>query len=606
MTNEQFESLVLKLEQQANENLTSYRTKVVMLALLGYGYLCIILAICVAVIGYSIYAIILEGFHYALIKILLLAGVLVLYLLRSLIFKMNPPSGRIVCRDEAAGLFEILDELKTKLKAPAIDTVILTEDMNAGIVQLPKFGFFGPNRNYLLLGVPLLLTLSSEQMKAVLGHEVAHLTTGDGKLDAWIYRLRQTWGTFMGTLEERQQFGTFLFRKFFYWYYPIFDAHAFVLSRMEEYRADRAAAEVASAKDHADALLQLEIADPYLNNAYFDELIKTHEDKDEMPRPYGDFRSKINMIPDETKKSYLDDALERKTNAVDTHPSLSDRLAAVGINPYIPKISNPSAFATFFNASDEILKEFDLEWREERKEDWEIALQEHRESLMRFDMLKSSEPESLEDSLELAILTEQFSSMKEAIPLYEAILERFPPNLDTAYAFLKVGEHYLIGNSNEKGKSYLETAMKLNWAYRLDGLSILCQYYERNGNKQKFEEYLRQLHDWEETLWASDEERDYFTAKDDYVPHDITEEVLNPIVAKIKEIPAIEEVYLVRRMLKVIPERKQYVFGIISRSEIDPDDFFNGWEILSASMVLLNKHHDIKKRLQKVPNSKIV
>ena len=70
---------------------------------------------------------------------------------------------------------------------------IIDDEFNACIVQIPRFGLFGGARNYLVIGLPLMQTLTVEQFAAVLAHEYGHLSGAHGHFSAWIYRLRVTW-----------------------------------------------------------------------------------------------------------------------------------------------------------------------------------------------------------------------------------------------------------------------------------------------------------------------------------------------------------------------------------------------------------------------------
>jgi Zn-dependent protease with chaperone function len=490
------------------------------------------------------------------------------------------------------------------MKTPPIHVVLLTDEMNAGVMQLPKFGLIGPKRNYLLIGLPLLLSLSKEQFTAVLGHEFAHISHADTRMSAWIYRIRRTWGTVMAKLEEKKQFGTFLFRKFFLWYYPIFDAHAFVLSRLEEYRADRAAAEVASTKDKSDALLHLGIAGTYFYNGFYDDLLEAYAKEDGFPSPFSHYQQQIRRVPDENRIAYLQHSLERKTDLTDTHPSLSDRLEALEKDPYLPEINETSALLSFFNKPDQILEEFDSEWREQRGEDWESARHEYRSAFQRLQMLESSPLESFDEMWDLAVLTERFISIEVAVPCYEKVIEAYPQYEETGYAYLKLGEIFLYDDfTKAKGISFIQKGMDLNWTCRLDGLELLCNFYYRMGDQEQFEYYLNRMQQWEETLEESDSERDYPSAGDQYAQHDLGEDVINQIRVHLEKFPVIREAYLVRRFLKVIPERKQYLLGIIADSEVNPDEFFEGWILEDAALLDLAHEDELKKQLQLIPGS---
>lgn len=111
--------------------------------------------------------------------------------------------------------------------------MLLSDDFNAAVTQVPRLGIFGWPRNYLLLGLPLMKVLSREQFKAVLAHEYGHLAGGHARLSNWIYRQRQRWGKLLNALSEYQGYGSFLFLPFLRWYTPYFNAFSFPLARAE-------------------------------------------------------------------------------------------------------------------------------------------------------------------------------------------------------------------------------------------------------------------------------------------------------------------------------------------------------------------------------------
>jgi Zn-dependent protease with chaperone function len=74
--------------------------------------------------------------------------------------------------------------------------------MNAGVQQVPRFGIFG-SRNFLVLGLPLLQAVTPTELRAVVAHELAHLSRSHGRVNVWLYRIRATWGQLLESLEER-------------------------------------------------------------------------------------------------------------------------------------------------------------------------------------------------------------------------------------------------------------------------------------------------------------------------------------------------------------------------------------------------------------------
>ena len=97
---------------------------------------------------------------------------------------------------------------------PKVHEVLLTHDFNAAIAQVPRLGLFGFHKNYLILGLPLMMALSLDQFRAVLAHEFGHLSGAHGRFGSWIYRIRRSWYQLMANLEHQQHWGAFIFDRF--------------------------------------------------------------------------------------------------------------------------------------------------------------------------------------------------------------------------------------------------------------------------------------------------------------------------------------------------------------------------------------------------------
>ncbi len=328
MTNEQFDFLVRRLERDARENPSGYHFRVFLLALLGYAYIFLALAL----VGGIVYGAIWLFTHGArpsvgLLKIALPVltslGLFALIVLRALWVPLNEPEGMELKRTEAVPLFQAVDRLRTQLKVPRFHRVILTHDFNAGVVQTPRLGVFGWQKNFLLLGLPLLLTLSPDEFRAVLAHELGHVSQAHGRFGGWIYRVNKTWFQLLETFAHEGHNGAVVFAPFFAWYAPFFAAYTFALRRAAEYEADRHAAELVGPRLIADTLIRSELV---------------FRQAAERARP---------PLPSEQVWRWLNDAMAEKTGTEDTHPALADRLRALKQEPRLPEPSKETAADRF-------------------------------------------------------------------------------------------------------------------------------------------------------------------------------------------------------------------------------------------------------------------
>ena len=280
MTNEQFEALVSRLDSQVARAPSAYRWRVALLALLGSAYLTgVVLAVAGLFVGLLVSAMWLKALA---IKLAIFVGAFLWLVLRALWVKVPAPEGRDLRARDAPQLFAMIEELRRALRSPRFHRVLVTEEFNAGVVQSPRLGMFGWYRNYLLIGLPLMKSLSVEQFKAVLAHEFGHLSRNHGRMSNWIYRQRLRWARLMAILDASESSGRFLFQPFFQWYAPYFSAYSFPLARANEYAADATSAQLTSPRAAGEALTAVNVVGSYLAEHYWPGI---HKLADERPQP---------------------------------------------------------------------------------------------------------------------------------------------------------------------------------------------------------------------------------------------------------------------------------------------------------------------------------
>lgn len=617
MTNQQFETLVNKLEKQAAANPKLYRMKVLLLTGLGFGYVFLFLALFLTLMVISILMLTDGDFTFGNVKVLLLTGALSFFIIKALIVKMEMPSGYYVQPDEAPELFKLIDTLRIKMNAPEIDEIVLDSEYNASVAQISKYGMIGKKKNVLMIGIPLLTTLTVPQFTAVLAHELAHISHSDTAFGAKIYRLRLSWARLLHSLEENEQFGTFIFKKFFQWYYPRFDAYTFTMARQEEYDADFAAATATSPNDLGEALAVISIAASYYYQDFYSELFEECAKTETVPQPYSNFIEKYHNLENKKAAAYFQDRLDREVFLTDTHPSMERRLSAIGVGAVIPTPDRRTAFEQLFAYPGRIMHDFNEMWIEFNEEHWKQEIGMFNESKNRYAELAGKQVTDLEEKLEKAYLTAEFAGLEAAIPFYEEIAHHHSHDSRTAAALLTLGDVYLGSEETaEKGIELINKGMSYDWELRQSGLDLLCGYYHDTENQVLFNKTLAELESWEQAIEAAEAECDFIEPGDAFVTHDKGYEEMALGIAQFVAFKEIENAYLVRKIISAIPERKQYVIGLDLKLPKGTDlreaeenlyeKYINGLgEFENACVIILNDKKDLRKSILKVENSLI-
>ncbi|HVW67452.1 MAG TPA: M48 family metalloprotease [Steroidobacteraceae bacterium] len=499
MTQDDFELLVRRLEQEAAWRPAAYRRKLGALAFLGYGYIAATLVLLIGAVALMAWSVAAGHAAPLLAKVGWAFLVLVYLVARAMWVSLDPPQGRKLERAECPELFRLIDRLRASLAAPRLASVLLTGDFNAAIVQHPRFGIFGGARNYLLLGLPLMHSLSPEEFEAVVAHEFGHLSGAHGSFGAWIYRQRAGWARLLGALQAHGHWGAALFTRFFNWYAPLFSAYSFVQARQQEYEADRISVALVGRLATASALLRVNTQAEVLNESFWPAIFR-HADSDPVPTlsPFAmlgpSLRQRDPVVPPERA---LAKALAQQTGYTDTHPCLTDRLKALAVQPYVPEpVESSAADSLLGRAADELRRELDERWRVSVRQWWAKRHQYANESRARLASLASkaaTQPLTEEEQWDRARFTEEFGSSDAAMTLYVQILERNPQHVG---ALWRRGQ-LLLARDDPQGIEQLSAAARIDPKLEQPACAAVVGFHRRQGrdiDAREFEKrYLKAL-----------------------------------------------------------------------------------------------------------------
>jgi Zn-dependent protease with chaperone function len=563
MTNEEFEALVRKLEERAKINPGGYKLKVLLLAALGNAYLGVILVLIAAVmLGLIASVTVLKGLA---VKLAIVVGYFLWRVIRALWVKIEPPTGTEVTAQEAPELFAMIEELRRGLHAPRFHHVLMTDEFNAGVVQAPRLGIFGWPRNYLMIGLPLMKGLTVPQFKAVLAHEFGHLARGHGMVSNWIYRQRLRWGRLLHVLDESKSKGGLLFKPFLSWFAPFFNAYSFPMARQNEYEADDASVRLTSRMAAAEALTSVNVVNSYLSERYWPQI---YRQADEHPQPA--FAPYVGMgggvaaeLDNASTEAWLKQALDRKTDSSDTHPSLSDRLKAIGASA---RLAVPAAGAAADRLLGSALKstteEFDRRWKDSILPSWEERyrkVQDDRKLLSVLNEKFAGGTElTLQEAYDRARLTETAGRDRDAaLDQFRTLHGRAP---DDPVVCMALGAR-LLALDEASGIGLIEHAMSLDESTILEGCELLRDYHWRNGNKDGAHAWHGKLVERSELEQAAEKERGEVSLNDKFERHGLSDEAAEELRAALKAVAGLRRAYFVRKRVKHFADRPCYVLA---------------------------------------------
>lgn len=558
-----------RFEAAASKDPKNYGRKVVATALFGYAFAPFFVIVLLGLAGLGIVHIANGGGGaWGIGKLSVLALGLALMVARSMIVKFPPPEGKRITQRDAPALYAAIEEIQAKLRGPKIDEVWVDDRLNAAIEQAPRFGLFGGHINRLIIGLPLMQALSEKECIAVLAHEYGHLAGAHGKTSAWIYRTRMMWAQLGDRLAEEGNLLSWPLVQFFKRFQPYFDRLSFPLARANEFEADRASADVVGPQFAADALMRLALADRYLSDVFWPDANRRARLK-----PAPDFtplasyeKSFANMSGWTQTGAWSHAALGRLTDFTDTHPSISDRIKALGAMPRTPPPFSDRATLLLGGVYDIAREEFDAAWRASVSDGWTASYEEaaaERAMLEALDLAALKGPQSEQDAFKRALLTETHKGVDAALPLYEEARAAYPASARLCFAIGRIR----VENGDVTGLADVERAAQLDLDFEVPAASSALAFHLAHSDEAAASAARRHLEATQSRHDASKAELYEFSKTSPVVAHGLISEKLESTLAALRRMERVKAAWLVKRRGSVIESAAAWHLVILPAHE---------------------------------------
>ncbi len=477
---ERYAPMIARLEARAAT--AGYRRRVVAAGLLGY---CVILGIVGLFAGLTLLMILmmlrLPAGIVGEAKGAMLFGGIAWVLVRALMLPPVDHPGVAVDAGDAPGLFALIDRLRAAIGGPRIDGVRITDDINAAVVQEARWLGLS-DRNTLLIGWPLLCALDREEMGAVIAHEMGHFGGRHGHSAGFAYGVRRRWmqiavGLPRGIVAS-------VLRRFFGWYGPWFAAYSFALARRQEYEADAAAAGVVGPRMVANALVRAAIQSQRHRLVWSMIWSRSNERNDPPVSPSTIIADALTFGEDDA--DLLAEALAEDVALDDTHPSLAQRLAALGVADPRPEALVPATGLLLDDALDRVTRRFDAEWHDRADTEWARAFagaeadRAEREALaQRFETGLATQ----EEAVRYGELVGAIEGVHAAAPIWQEVVARFPDADDARF-------HYgaaLLACDDDAGLPMLVEVARRNPVWARDAWPQVIERCDAAGRRDEAE-----------------------------------------------------------------------------------------------------------------------
>lgn len=396
-------------------------------------------------------------------------------------------------------LYGMVKAMSKKLHTAKIHQIVIDSQMNAALYQHPRLGILGFYRNYLIIGLPLLMALSAEEVKSVIAHELGHLSGNDSKFGNRIYRQKRTWNRILNTLQGSEK-SIWVFKKFASWYVPFFNAYTFVLMRKQEYRADQIAATEADGETAIRALLKIDTGATYLSKTFWKNIGEmTKQEPEPIKQVFTLMQQGLHEdIHKEIIEQVKTEILARKTQSLDTHPVATDRAKALGVQLDFNFTLRGTAFEELLPNSEFYLEHFNQKWRQEIYSQWRYAYKNYEQMRARLQELEGKEQENAlddEETYEKGMLKEQLFGYEKAVAIYEEIHQARPDFVPALYA---LGRILLEEKDDVRGLALIERVLALDYRYTVEGCRLIHEYLVQHGKAEEARKYYEKAVEYAE------------------------------------------------------------------------------------------------------------
>ncbi|MEU1389684.1 MULTISPECIES: M48 family metallopeptidase [unclassified Nonomuraea] len=312
------------------------------------GFYVLVGVILVAAVFFDV--LLLVDFHTAALKAAIVLTLAAGALVRALFMVGGNQGGELpgvpVGREHEPALWQAVEDLARRVRTAPPDEIRLVPEVNAAVSEDTRFLGLRATRRRMFIGLPLLQTLTVDEMRAVLGHELGHYSGAHTRLGAPVYRGR------VSLIATVQGLGNHpIIQRLFTWYAKLYLRVSQAVSRRQELEADTFAVAIGGRQAMSGALRKIHDASLGWDLYAGDYLSLTGVGGTRPASVFGGFHALMNDPGRRAEIARLGERPE-EVSPYDSHPSLADRLAAIAVLPEPEHVPDPRPALTLLRDPD--------------------------------------------------------------------------------------------------------------------------------------------------------------------------------------------------------------------------------------------------------------
>ena len=403
------------------------------------------------------------------------------------------PAGRPLKVEEAPMLFELIEDLRQKHKCPRVHQIRITREYHIEIVRTSRNGYPLNYTNSLLIGLPMLQSLSAKQFKFALQRQLIQLGSMYRRSFGWARFLSSIWDQYRTMYQNSWHPASLVMRMFFMVYTPMYRWLVKSAINEQRYYVDRMLADTDNARAVSEMIVTRALHRKYLHDQFWPELM--HCAYQHMTPPYMPYASLQDHFHNELDKMTLQQLLdnllfEQEQDA--TLPGLRQRLDRLGIHDIqLPGRQQHCAIRYLTEqARALIIEQFDNVWIKSCFHDWRRKYLQGQEEKNRLqDYQQQIDSGVLPDRFihEYIQLVNKYLSIGDALAHYKRILET---DFDDPRIGFDIGRTLLRHNDPQGIEALLKTMHK-DTSFTVMACQLIIQYYVRIGDSRNAQVYRR-------------------------------------------------------------------------------------------------------------------
>ncbi|RED53822.1 hypothetical protein [Aestuariispira insulae] len=548
-----------------------YRAKVVSAGFLGLIFFPTLLILLVLSLGYILFILVLSlpatsiQADIALPALILSASLTLLAVARLIQSSLPKTTGVPLPPGDTPALEQMIQESCLKTGNKPIKNLLITGDYQLEFLPLGSAGFWPVPRFTLVIGLPLLQSLSPLEFQSALIGELARHNQHGNRLGAWLYRWQQIFQHMRARKKNDKAFADAILRPFLDQFAPSFNALARFLVTEQIQTADKVAVKETGPDATAQSITSTYVSHKQYETVFWDDFYRrSYQNRYPKELPY-DISSRF--FASKAVRKHMAELAGGKIPQPRGHiefafRDLRGRLRDLRLHPQIPDRLNLSADKSLLGDAEPGIRDaLNMIWWQQSQPVWDACHSHYRtlsERQKELDTLYEDGQLTEEQWLEWADIARYLDGWDAAADIYETMLIQFPRNPEANYT----AGWFRLHDRNLSGLQMLEIAIEETPALSIDICADAVELLEEMDDSALLGIWRQKLQHEKANFRLDLAERGRLLDSDILIEHDLGSQEMKDLIQAIAKIPEVEQAFLARKQITARPDSPLYVLGV--------------------------------------------